>query len=107
MKMHMGCVDINSMCKDFNLSNNIIELDEGVKYYNSFHHIFAGSYSAGYYGYKWSSVLASEVYKKIINSNLKERDLGLLLLDNVFKRFGSENILSLCDRFNNLSYFKN
>lgn len=78
---------------------------EGDIFLNSFTHIFAGGYSAGYYGYKWSEVMSADCYGAFEEAGLDDdeavrrvakayRDTFLALGGSmsayeVFKRFRS------------------
>ncbi len=63
---------------------------DGDLFLNAFTHIFAGGYSAGYYGYKWSEVMSADCYGAFEEAGLQD--------DEAMKRIGKkyrETILAL------------
>jgi oligopeptidase A len=68
------------------------------RFQNSFGHIFAGGYAAGYYSYKWAEVLSADAYsafEEAAESGDAERlaDAGLRFLSEILSVGGSRPAL--------------
>jgi oligopeptidase A len=57
------------------------------RFQNSFSHIFAGGYAAGYYSYKWAEVLSADAYSAFEEA---ARDSGRILCPETGRRFLDE-----------------
>nr|CAA6830753.1 MAG: Oligopeptidase A (EC [uncultured Thiotrichaceae bacterium] len=56
---------------------------------NSFSHIFAGGYAAGYYSYKWAEVLSADAYARFEEDGLFNPETGQSFLGEVLQMGGS------------------
>jgi oligopeptidase A len=56
---------------------------------NSFLHVFAGSYAAGYYSYKWAEVLASDVFAAFIENGIFDRETATRFSETILTKGGS------------------
>jgi oligopeptidase A len=61
---------------------------------NSFSHIFAGGYAAGYYSYKWAEVLSSDAFAAFEEANFAP-EIGHRFRDTVLAQGGSREAMEL------------
>lgn len=66
---------------------------------NSFSHIFAGGYAAGYYSYKWAEVLSSDAFSRFEDEGIFNEETALSFRENILEKGGSEEPLDLFVRF--------
>mgnify|MGYP000202077734 CR=1 FL=1 len=71
----------------------VIKVPEWNRYANSFGHIFAGGYAAGYYSYKWAEVLSADAFAAFEEAGIYDRGTAQRFVDNILARGGSRDAL--------------
>ena len=69
------------------------------RFINSFSHIFAGGYAAGYYSYLWAEVLARDAFSLFLKQGIFNRELGDKFRETVLAQGGSQDPLLLFHQF--------
>lgn len=60
---------------------------------NSFSHVFAGGYAAGYYSYKWAEVLSADAFARFEEEGLFDAGVGEAFLREVLQVGGSRKAM--------------
>jgi len=71
----------------------VIRIPPWNRYPNSFGHIFAGGYAAGYYSYKWAEVLAADAFAAFTEAGVFDRATARRYVDAILSRGGSRDAL--------------
>ena len=75
----------------------VIQPPQYNRFPNSFAHIFAGGYAAGYYSYKWAEVLSADVYslfEENVTDSVINFEVGSRFRDEVLAVGGSRSALA-------------
>ena len=71
----------------------VVPVPEWNRFANSFGHIFAGGYAAGYYSYKWAEVLAADAFAAFQEKGIFDPATAQRFLDAILSRGGSRDAL--------------
>lgn len=69
------------------------------RFANSFSHIFAGGYAAGYYSYKWAEVLSSDAFSLFEEQGIFDQATGKRFMMSVLEQGGSREPMELFVEF--------
>jgi oligopeptidase A len=69
------------------------------RFAQSFSHIFAGGYAAGYYSYKWAEVLSADAFSKFEENGIFDRATGIAFLQAILEQGGSREPMDLFVEF--------
>ncbi|MCZ4285342.1 MULTISPECIES: oligopeptidase A [Marinobacter] len=77
----------------------VVEAPSFNRFPNSFSHIFAGGYAAGYYSYKWAEVLAADAFSLFEEKGIFDPQTGKAFLQNILEKGGSQEPMELFKAF--------
>lgn len=71
----------------------VVETVDYNRFAQSFSHVFAGGYAAGYYSYKWAEVLSADAFAAFEEEGLNNKATGKRWVDEVLSRGGSRDAM--------------
>lgn len=91
--------DVDAFETEATSETRLMEKIVGTNSSNSFSHIFAGGYSAGYYSYKWAEVLDADAFEAFKEKGLFNKDVAKSFKENVLSKGGTEHPMDLYKKF--------
>jgi oligopeptidase A len=94
-----GQTDIKTLIDTIRKEVSVITPPAYNRFQNSFSHVFAGGYAAGYYSYKWSEVLSADAFSLFKEKGVLDRTTGLKFRSSILESGGAEDAMTLFERF--------
>lgn len=90
---------IKKLIQEVREKTAVIPTNPENRFQNSFSHIFAGGYDAGYYSYKWAEVLSADAFSKFEEEGIMNKATGQCFLDELLSQGGSKDAADLFEAF--------
>ncbi|MFC3122403.1 oligopeptidase A [Agaribacter flavus] len=92
-------LDVQAFIDEVRRKIAVIIPPEFNRFQNSFSHIFAGGYAAGYYSYKWAEVLSADAFSRFEEEGIFNKHTGRDFLVNILEKGGSDEPMNLFKAF--------
>lgn len=90
---------VQNLLNDIRQQVSVITPPAFNRFQNSFTHIFAGGYAAGYYSYLWAEVLSADAFAAFEETSLFDAATGQRFLDEILSKGGSQSAATLFKNF--------
>ncbi|WP_043319832.1 M3 family metallopeptidase [Microbulbifer sp. HZ11] len=91
--------EIQRLINDVRARVSVVPVSPDNRFQNSFSHIFAGGYAAGYYSYKWAEVLSADAFSLFEETGIFDPATGNRFLTTVLEQGGSRDAQDLFAEF--------
>lgn len=94
-----GELNVNALARQVNDRYHVVPQAPFSRWPNTFSHVFAGGYAAGYYSYKWAEVLSADAYAAFeeaasAGSSVLDRNTGARYRAQILEVGGSRSAMA-------------
>ena len=98
-KNYSETTDVQSVLDQVRQQVSVVIPPAFNRFQNSFSHIFAGGYAAGYYSYKWAEVLSADAFSRFEEEGIFNAETGQSFLTEILEKGGSAEPMELFVNF--------
>ncbi|WP_372860892.1 M3 family metallopeptidase [Spongiibacter sp.] len=102
LHMHGGIASeaqIDELMTEVRQQVSVLQPPAFNRFQNSFSHIFAGGYAAGYYSYKWAEVLSADAFSLFEERGVMDKQTGLKFRRDILEQGGARDAAELFRQF--------
>ncbi|AQU84558.1 MULTISPECIES: oligopeptidase A [unclassified Halomonas] len=91
--------DVQVLIDEVRSTTSVVPVVAFNRFQNSFSHIFAGGYAAGYYSYKWAEVLSADAWSAFEEAGIFDPETGQRFRQEILEQGGARDAAELFRNF--------